>query len=101
MVSVLPTIHEAAMSLVRGISAVIPEEQRGGPGMWEPTALWYAERHHGLGDNAREHGGHEVPHPTMKRAPKIATVDDVCLLSSHMNGGCSRRSGKKPNNERN
>ena len=47
----LPQLQEAAMRLVRGISRRIPEQQRGLPDVRQPW--WEAERHHGLGDNAR------------------------------------------------
>eukprot|EP00439_Symbiodinium_sp_Y106_P009422 s2813_g1.t1 len=46
----LPTVQEAAMQLVRGISSHIPEERWGQPGA-EDT-WWMSDRHHGLGDMA-------------------------------------------------
>ncbi|CAE7762655.1 unnamed protein product [Symbiodinium sp. CCMP2592] len=50
----LPQVQEAAMRLVRGISARVPEEKQGQPdtsGEW-----WRFERHHGMGDLALFHG---------------------------------------------
>ena len=46
----LPTVQEAAMQLVRGISSHIPEERWGQPGAAD--TWWMSDRHHGLGDMA-------------------------------------------------
>ena len=51
--NMLPTMQQAALNLVHAISALIPEEKRGGEGDWQPVDWWRTERHHGLGDVAR------------------------------------------------
>ena len=77
-VHVLPTIQEAALNLVRGISAITPEEARSGPGDWTPEAWWYMDRHHGLGDAARSQ-----PARRGIRRPRSPTPDENMSDASH------------------
>ena len=78
------------MRLLRGISRGIPEQQRGLP----DTGLrwWEAERHHGLGDNARHtqmfDEGESSPRERHPRRPRgdmgeSEGEDDDMLGDSH------------------
>ncbi|CAE6957057.1 nipblb [Symbiodinium sp. CCMP2592] len=95
----LPTVQEAAMNLLWGISRLIPEEEHGQPGQ----AWWTSDRHHGWGDGTASfykhlpahgpeaHAGRD--HPPWKRGqddvgPTIAIEDDECWQSTYMNEDC-------------
>ena len=86
----LPTVQEAAMQLVRGISSHIPEGRWGQPGA-EDT-WWMSDRHHGLGDMA-VYRGETSPrerHPRRQRSSSsdMGGVSDAShrrrrLLAAH------------------
>ena len=89
---VLPTIQQAAATLVRGIAIATPEQHQGGPGEWTPEQWWHAERHHGMGDAARSAAGTDAatssPRGRARRRPRSPSSDASHrrLLAEHAHG---------------